>query len=282
MYEPLLVLLLCSHTVAAGSSSVVSVRVCQSAESLSGFTLRCSGRALTQIPVGLPVHTVRLLLDRNLLESLPQNSFLHLHRLETLDLSYNKITSLDPGCFRGLASSLRFLDISSNQLSVLESVSLGGLRARTNLSHNPWHCDCSTQEALPELLLDPLSLNDVICQSSDIPNLGALGAPVLVLVQDWDLCANVRRQVDLVMLLTMGVWFLALVLFLLFYVHQNQMHARRHLQYIKTMHMNPDPEPDPESKPEPEPEPEPIQDSAPPTPEAQTVQGSSNEQQSID
>lgn len=232
-----LFLLLSCSGAAAGSSYVVSVRVCQSSESLAGFTLRCSGRALTQVPVGLPVHTVRLFLDRNLLVSIPPSSFLHLSRLETLDLSHNKVSFLEPGCFRGLAGSLRLLDLSSNQLSKLELASLSGLRARTNLSHNPWHCDCSTQEALPELKLDPLSLNDVICQSSDIPNLGAVGAPVLVLVQDWDLCALVRRQVDVVMLLTMGVWFLAMVLFLLFYIHQNQMHARRHLQYIKTMHM---------------------------------------------
>ncbi|XP_055079746.1 leucine-rich repeat-containing protein 3-like, partial [Periophthalmus magnuspinnatus] len=246
-----LALLLWSSGAWAGSS-VVSVRVCQSSESLSGFTVRCSGRVLTQVPVGLPIHTVRLLLDRNLLQSLPPNAFLHLHRLENLDLSHNKISSLEPGCFRGLVGSLRFLDLSSNLLTVLKPESMSGLRARTNLTHNPWHCDCSTQEALPQLQLDPLSLNDVICQSSNIPNLGAVGAPVLILVQDWDLCASVRRQVDLVMLLTMGVWFLALVLFLLFYVHQNQVHAKRHLQYIKTMHMYPDPET--------EPEPAPVQD----------------------
>uniref|UniRef100_A0AAV2KHX0 Uncharacterized protein n=1 Tax=Knipowitschia caucasica TaxID=637954 RepID=A0AAV2KHX0_KNICA len=173
----------------AAGGAVMSVRVCQSSETPSGFTLRCSSRALTQVPVGLPVHTVRLFLDRNLLQSLPPNGFVYLHRLESLDLSNNK-------------------------------------------------------EVLPLLQLDPLSLNDVICQSSDIPNLGAVGAPVLVLVEDWDLCALVRRQVDLVMLLTMGVWFLAMVLFLLFYIHQNQVHARRHLQYIKTMHMNPEPEPE--------------------------------------
>lgn len=231
-------LLWSSSTAAAGSSFVVSVRVCQRSESLAGFTVRCSGRALTQVPNGLPVHTVRLFLDRNLLVTIPPSSFLHLSRLEMLDLSHNKLSFLEPGCFRGLAGSLRILDLSSNQLSALEPASLGELRARTNLSHNPWHCDCTTQEALPELKLDPLSLKDVICQSSAIPNLGAVGAQVLVLIQDWDLCALVRRQVDVVMLLTMGVWFLAVVLFLLFYIHQNQKHARQHLQYIKTMHMS--------------------------------------------
>uniref|UniRef100_A0A3B3ZNL2 Uncharacterized protein n=1 Tax=Periophthalmus magnuspinnatus TaxID=409849 RepID=A0A3B3ZNL2_9GOBI len=199
---------------------------------------------LFQVPVGLPIHTVRLLLDRNLLQSLPPNAFLHLHRLENLDLSHNKISSLEPGCFRGLVGSLRFLDLSSNLLTVLKPESMSGLRARTNLTHNPWHCDCSTQEALPQLQLDPLSLNDVICQSSNIPNLGM----ILLMLQ----LHAVTTTVDLVMLLTMGVWFLALVLFLLFYVHQNQVHAKRHLQYIKTMHMYPDPET--------EPEPAPVQD----------------------
>lgn len=237
---PLLPLLWACGAAAQGSSYVVSVRVCQSSESIAGFTLRCSSRALTQVPVGLPVHTVRLFLDRNLLVVIPPGSFVHLNRLETLDLSHNKISLLEPGSFAGLAGSLRLLDLSNNQLTALDPLSLGELRSRTNLSHNPWHCDCSTQKALPELQLDPLSLNDVICSSSDIPNLGAIGAPVLVLVQDWDLCALVRRQVDVVMLVTMGVWFLALVLFLLFYIHQNQVHAQRHLQYIKTMHMCPD------------------------------------------
>ncbi|XP_033501750.2 leucine-rich repeat-containing protein 3-like [Epinephelus lanceolatus] len=218
------------------NNRVSANNVCQRSEMADGgLTVRCSGLRLTQVPVGLSNLTVRLFLDKNLLSSLPAGSFSDLSLLDELDLSHNQLSSLEAGCFRGLASSLRFLDLSSNQLSSLELAALSGLRALTNLTRNPWHCDCRMQLSTPQLDLDPSSLSEVICQTSDLPNRGAVGTPLLQLLDDWDLCLSVRRSTDVVMLVTMVLWFSTLISYLLYYIRQNQEHARQHMEYIKAL-----------------------------------------------
>ncbi|XP_070704725.1 leucine-rich repeat-containing protein 3-like [Pempheris klunzingeri] len=214
-----------------------SDNICQRLETPDGgLTVRCSGLRLTQVPVGLSNLTVRLFLDKNLLSSLPTDSFFGLFLLDELDLSHNQLSSLEAGCFRGLASSLRFLDLSSNRLSTLEPAALGGLRAHTNLTHNPWHCDCSMQLLASQLDLEPPSLSEVVCHTSDLPNLGAVGMPLVLLLDDWDLCRSVRRTTDVGMLLTMFLWFSTLICYLLYYVRQNQREARQHMEYLKALH----------------------------------------------
>ncbi|KAK5856875.1 hypothetical protein PBY51_008438 [Eleginops maclovinus] len=213
---------------------VFAQNICQCSETVGGgLTLRCSGLRLTQIPLGFPNITDRLFLDRNVLSSLPADSFSELP-LDELDLSHNQLSSLDPGCFGGL-DSLRFLDLSFNRLTALEPASLGGLRSRTNLTHNPWHCNCRMQLMVPELVLDRSSLPGVVCQTSDLHNLGAVGRPLVLLMQDWDLCLSVRRNPDVVMLVTMVLWFSALVSILLYYIRQNQQLARQHMEYVKAL-----------------------------------------------
>ncbi|KAM9346608.1 leucine-rich repeat-containing protein 3-like [Symphorus nematophorus] len=214
----------------------VSANICQHSETPDGgLTVRCSGLRLTQVPVGVSSVTVRLFLDKNLLSSLPPDSFSHLFLLDELDLSHNQLSSLDTGCFHGLASSLRFLDLSSNRLSTLDPGALGGLRARTNLTHNPWHCDCRMQLLTPQLDLDPSSLTEVVCQTSDLPNLGAVGMPLVQLVEDWDLCLSVRRTTDVVMLVTMFLWFSTVICYVFYYVRKNQENARQHMEYLKAL-----------------------------------------------
>ncbi|XP_050924565.1 leucine-rich repeat-containing protein 3 isoform X3 [Lates calcarifer] len=150
-------------------------------------------------------------------------------------LRLTQLSSLEAGCFRGLESSLRFLDLSSNWLSALDPAALGGLRAAANLTHNPWHCDCRMQLSMPQLDLDPSSLNEVVCQTSDLPNLGAVGMPLVLLVEDWDLCLSVRRTTDVVMLVTMFLWFSMVISYLVCYIRQNQEDARRHMEYLKSL-----------------------------------------------
>uniref|UniRef100_A0A4W6D2N2 Leucine rich repeat containing 3C n=1 Tax=Lates calcarifer TaxID=8187 RepID=A0A4W6D2N2_LATCA len=237
--------------------------ICQYLEKPDGgLTVRCSGLRLTQVPVGLSNLTIRLFLDKNLLSFLPTDSFSDLLLLNELDLSHNQVlkhlvsiwtgncgsfrfqlqfpvssqlSSLEAGCFRGLESSLRFLDLSSNWLSALDPAALGGLRAAANLTHNPWHCDCRMQLSMPQLDLDPSSLNEVVCQTSDLPNLGAVGMPLVLLVEDWDLCLSVRRTTDVVMLVTMFLWFSMVISYLVCYIRQNQEDARRHMEYLKSL-----------------------------------------------
>ncbi|KAM4717155.1 leucine-rich repeat-containing protein 3-like [Anableps anableps] len=213
---------------------VSSINACQQTEAADGgLTVRCSGLRLTQIPAGLSNHTSRLFLNKNRLRSLPAFCFSDLFLLDELDLSHNQLSSLEPGCFSGLASSLRYLDLSSNQLTTLDPAVLGGLQVQANLSQNPWLCDCSMQMSLPQLDLDLSSLEKVICQTSDLPNLGAVGLPLVVLVQDWDLCQSVRRSTDFLTLITMLLWFVMLVSYLVHYIRHNEVVARRHMEYLK-------------------------------------------------
>ncbi|KAF3700639.1 Leucine-rich repeat-containing protein 3 Precursor [Channa argus] len=226
-------------TMAHHGERVSAHKVCHQLEAPDGgVTVRCSGQRLTQVPVGLTNLTIRLHLDKNLLTFLPADAFSDLFLLTELDLSHNQLSLLEPGCFHGLASSLHFLDLSSNRLTTLDPTVLGNLGCLANLTHNPWHCDCKMQLSLPQLDLDPSSLAHVICESSDIPNLGTIGISVVLLVEDWDLCLSVRRTTDVVMLFTMFLWFSMLFSYLFYYIHQNQEHFRRHMEYLKTLQSN--------------------------------------------
>lgn len=102
------------------------------------------------------------------------------------------------------------------------------------------------------------SLEKVICQTSDLPNLGtlilpdssrlkplnlirvvtlcvsgAVGLPLVSLVQDWDLCQPVRRTADFLTLITMLLWFIMLLCYLMYYIRHNKAVARRHMEYLK-------------------------------------------------
>ncbi|XP_038566044.1 leucine-rich repeat-containing protein 3B-like [Micropterus salmoides] len=212
--------------------------ICQRSETPDGgLAVRCSGLRLPQVPVGLSNLTTRLFLDKNLLGSLPADTFCDLLLLQELDLSHNQLSSLEAGCFRGLTSSLRFLDLSSNKLSALDPAALGGLRAHANLTHNPWHCDCRMQLSISQLDLDPSSLSGVVCQTSDLPTLGAAGRPLVLLLEDWDLCLAVRRNTDVAMLVIMFLWIAMVISFLAYYIRKNEEHVRRHLAYLKLMQL---------------------------------------------
>ncbi|XP_026019596.1 leucine-rich repeat-containing protein 3-like [Astatotilapia calliptera] len=214
---------------------VSTISACHRLETADGgLTVRCSGLRLTQVPIGLPNRTTRLFLNKNLLTSLAADTFSSLFLLDELDLSHNQLSSLEDGCFRGL-DSLTFLDLSYNRLSTLELPVLGGLQIEANLTHNPWHCDCRMEMSMPQLDLDPTSLAEVVCATSDLPNLGAVGIPLVVLMEDWDLCLSVRRTTDVVTLVTMFLWLFMLICYLAYYIRQNQAVTRRNLEYLKLL-----------------------------------------------
>lgn len=63
---------------------------------------------------------------------------------------------------------------------------------------------------------------------------GVVGVPLVLLVEDWDLCLSVRRTTDVTMLVTMLLWFFILICYLVYYVRQNREDARKYLDYFKT------------------------------------------------
>lgn len=198
-----------------------------------GLVVSCSNMQLITVPHDLPNTTQHLYLNNNLMVTVPSDSFLDLPLLCELDLSHNRLNHLEPGAFRGLADSLVSLDLSYNQLETLDPNALGDIRAHTNLSHNPWQCDCRLQLAMPQLLLAPSSLSEVVCNSSEPEELGAQGLPFILIATDVDFCGALRRTTDVVMLVTMFGWFAMVISYLVYYVRHNREDDERHQEYLK-------------------------------------------------
>ncbi|XP_012693120.1 leucine-rich repeat-containing protein 3B [Clupea harengus] len=217
-------------TVAAGTTCAPR---CYCSES-EGKTVRCSHLHLTHVPAGIPNDTHRLYLDYNQLVSVPTDAFLSLPLLRELDLSHNDLSILEPGAFRGLGPSLKFLDLSSNSLATLNPDAFEGVTARSNLTGNPWHCDCTLQSVLPRLDLEPVSLTGIVCHSAEPADTGAEGQ-ALLLTKDLDLCVVMKKTTDVAMLVTMFGWFSMVISYLVYYVRANQEDARRHLEYLKSL-----------------------------------------------
>ncbi|NXY91953.1 LRR3C protein, partial [Alcedo cyanopectus] len=111
-------------------------------------TFRCSNAQLTEVPRDIPNDTNKLYLDFNRIPFLPRDAFRDLPLLLELDLSHNSISSVESGAFRGLAEHLHSLDLSSNRLVSVSKDTFSNLKAKVNLSDNPWRCDCRLQELI--------------------------------------------------------------------------------------------------------------------------------------
>ncbi|KAM4622400.1 leucine-rich repeat-containing protein 3C [Discoglossus pictus] len=196
-------------------------------------TLRCSNAQLTEVPRDIPNDTHRLYLDFNQITYLPSAAFRNLPVLMELDLSHNSLSRLDIAAFRGLSDHLHSLDLSSNKLVSVSKEVFANLKSRTNLSGNPWMCDCELQEMIRFLELDPGSSNGIVCASS-VQDEHA-GKPFLQVVKEVDLCNIYKKTTDVAMLVTMFGWFAMVISYLVYYVRQNQEDARRHLEYLKSL-----------------------------------------------
>lgn len=230
LLHSLVLMTFCFHHAATSCSKSC---YCSQSEA-GGKTVRCSNLRLTEIPQDIPNDTRRLYLDFNLLTTVPANAFLQLRQLRELDLSHNELAQLEPEAFKGLAGSLQFLDLSSNKLMTLNPDAFMGVRARANLTHNPWHCDCNLQSVMPRMSLETASLAGIVCQTADPEDAGAQGTPFL-LTKDLDLCAVLKKTTDVAMLVTMFGWFTMVISYLVYYVRHNQEDARRHLEYLKSL-----------------------------------------------
>lgn len=211
-------------------------------------TVSCVDVGLYEIPEGIPPETVSLHLERNFIRTIPESAFSELVHLRDLYLSHNRLDSLSTGALRHLGPDLRLLDLSHNQLRQASREDFGSTRAKTRLYHNPWHCDCSLQELMETLNLEPETVNGIICESSvrgmgessrwdDPSSLGEhAGQPVVKLLDSGvNFCSLQRKTTDVAMLVTMFVWFFMVIVYVVYYVRQNQAEARRHLEYLKSL-----------------------------------------------
>lgn len=200
----------------------------------NGVVVQCTSRNLENIPLNLPKDTVVLLLSSNRIRHIPNGAFTDLHRLRELDLSHNAIESMEVGAFQGISEGLRTLDLSNNHLSSLPKDTFTKLHARVRLSHNPWHCECSLQEVLRELRLDPETVNEVGCYTSVQEEY--VGQPVIqVLDSGINFCNFHQKTTDVAMFVAMFCWFSMVTAYIIYYIRHNQEDARRHMEYLKSL-----------------------------------------------
>ncbi|XP_061074806.1 leucine-rich repeat-containing protein 3-like [Conger conger] len=214
--------------------------------------VQCTDAGLREVPRGLPTDTVSLHLERNLIRSLPEGAFRDLPHLRDLHLSHNRIESLSSGALRHLSAGLRLLDLSHNRLRRVSRDDFGPTRAKTRLFRNPWHCDCALQELAETLNLEAETVGQIVCESSARgageggrwEEVGGAGGGagehagqslVKLLDSGVNFCSQQRKTTDVAMLVTMFVWFFMVIVYVVYYVRQNQAEARRHLEYLKSL-----------------------------------------------
>ncbi|NXI51064.1 LRC3B protein, partial [Chloroceryle aenea] len=158
-------------------------------------TFRCSNAQLTEVPRDIPNDTNKLYLDSNRIPFLPRDAVrdLPLLLLE-LDLSHNVIGSIESGAFRGLAEHLHSLDLSSNRLVSVSKDTLSNLKAKVNLSDNPWRCDCRLQELIRTVDLVAGSSGGIVCDSSAQEE--HVGKAFLQVIADTDFCNVYKKTTD--------------------------------------------------------------------------------------
>ncbi|KAG8432635.1 hypothetical protein GDO86_017036 [Hymenochirus boettgeri] len=207
---------------------------CQCSDISGATVVQCSSKNLEEIPIDIPMDTVSLKLDANKIHQVPNNAFKDLNHLQELDLSRNSIKTIELAAFKGVAEGLRLLDLSGNRIHSIPKEALAKLRAKIRLSNNPWHCDCSLQEVLRELQLDPDTVNDILCQTSVHEEY--VGKPLIqVLDLGINFCNIHNKTTDVAMFITMFGWFAMVITYVVYYVRHNQEDARRHLEYLKSL-----------------------------------------------
>ncbi|XP_076845902.1 leucine-rich repeat-containing protein 3-like [Brachyhypopomus gauderio] len=191
----------------------------------------CAAAGLREVPRDLPLETVSLHLEHNLIRTLPEEAFQDLLHLQDLHLSHNQIDSLASGALRHLSPDLQFLDLSHNKLQHARREEFAVTRAKTRLYHNPWHCDCALQELIEEINLEAETLDGLVCESSarganegsrwEEPGAGSAytGQPLVKLLHSGvNFCSMKRRTTDVAMLVTMFVWFFMVTVYVVYYV----------------------------------------------------------------
>ncbi|MBN3325673.1 LRC3B protein, partial [Atractosteus spatula] len=224
LLQSFVLMILCFH------SASMCPKGCTCSHS-GGLNVSCSNANLKEIPKDLPPDTTLLSLDSNRITSIPDGIFKDLHQLRELNLSKNIIESVGEHAFKGLEETLQALDLSYNKITTVHKNAFASLKAKAHIGNNPWHCDCTLQQVLKNMVYNHESASRVICKTSELHD--HAGRPFLK--ADADLCNLTKRTTDYAMLVTMFGWFTMVISYVVYYVRQNQEDARRHLEYLKSL-----------------------------------------------
>ncbi|XP_069557784.1 leucine-rich repeat, immunoglobulin-like domain and transmembrane domain-containing protein 3a [Brachyistius frenatus] len=119
-------------------------------EGTAARSVLCNDPDMSDIPVNVPVDTVKLRIERTAIRRLPTESFYYLVELRYLWLTYNSITSVDTGSFYNL-KVLHELRLDGNMISMFPWESLKEMpKLRTLDLHNNRLTNVPT-EAIPYL-----------------------------------------------------------------------------------------------------------------------------------
>ncbi|XP_029368286.1 leucine-rich repeat, immunoglobulin-like domain and transmembrane domain-containing protein 3a [Echeneis naucrates] len=142
----------------------------------------CNDPDMSDIPVNVPVDTIKLRIEKTAVRRIPTEAFYYLGELRYLWITYNSITSVDTGSFYNL-KVLHELRLDGNMISMFPWESLKEMpRLRTLDLHNNRLTNVPT-EAIPYLLnityLD-LSSNKLTTLPSDLMDIWPPfnGAPI--------------------------------------------------------------------------------------------------------
>ncbi|KAM5181405.1 matrix-remodeling-associated protein 5 [Mantella aurantiaca] len=99
--------------------------------------VHCTFRSLATVPTRIPKHVERINLGFNSIQSIPENSFAGLSKLEMLLIHSNDVQNIPNGAFKDL-NSLQVFKMSYNKLKVITSHTFHGLSGLTRLhvDHN--------------------------------------------------------------------------------------------------------------------------------------------------
>lgn len=105
--------------------------------------LDCQDRRLSAVLLGWPEDIDHLLLARNKIQALQDNTFSHFRNLRSLDLQQNEISLIEEGAFSGL-NKLTTLLLQHNFLQVATEDMFIPMPRLTHLRlhDNPWRCNC--------------------------------------------------------------------------------------------------------------------------------------------
>ncbi|XP_063162194.1 leucine-rich repeat-containing protein 3 [Candoia aspera] len=207
---------------------------CQCTNYSGATAVLCSASNLEEIPTDIPKDTMFLKLDANKITAVPNSTFRHLAHLQEIDLSKNAIEEIDSAAFKGVADGLRLLDLSGNHIQRIPKEALVNLSAMIRLSNNPWHCECTLQEVVWKVKLDPDSVNEITCQTSVQEEYA--GKPLLhILDSGINFCNMHNKTTDVAMFVTMFSWFTLVISYVVYYVRHNQEDTKKHLEYLKSL-----------------------------------------------